>query len=241
MYLTLVLVLLGVFASSSSTGAQLLDTVQRPAGWPIRRHPRIAHFMLTRLPYLYTDSFAALRRAKRLRIRGADRNLACTRDGWAVVVHWPRLVKNGFRYRATGKHDARGREIRGRASSRFLVHEHTLEEVLTFRTRKRGGRRPHTAEEDMRVAVELGREWYGEVKGSPGFEHPLVWDRLKASAIATGVRCAFMTLTKLRGWRERVDQALAHELPIAVLPRTPKPADWQKYADAGVQVWGRWR
>lgn len=241
MYITLFLILLAILGAGHHPGVALLDEQLRPVGWPIRRHPKIAHFMRTATPYLFTDSFAALRLAKRLRLRGADRNLACTADGWAVVVHWPRMVKNGYRWRWTGEHDARGREIRERASRRFLVHEHTLEQTLTFRTRRRGGRRPHTAEQDMAVAAELGREWYGEAKGSPGFNHPLVWERLRASWIRTGVRAAIMTLTKLPGWRDRVEQALAHDFPVAVLPRTPRPADWAKYADAGVQVWGRWR
>jgi hypothetical protein len=240
-YLTLFLALFGVLAATGQSRVSLTDAPLRPTGWPIRRHPRIAHFMLTRFPYLYTDGFAALRRARFLGLRGADRNLACTLDGWAVVVHWPRLVKNGYLWRWTGELDAKGHEIRVRASRRFLVHEHTLEEVLTFRSRKRGGRRPHTAEEDMRVAASLGREWYGEAKGSPGFGQPLVWERLRVSAVKTGVRAAIMTLQKLPGWRDRLREAVAHDFPAALLIRGPKPADWAEFEALGVQAWGRWR
>jgi hypothetical protein len=240
-YLTLLLSLFGVLAATGQSRVTLTDVPHRPAGWPLRRHPRIAHFMLTRFPYLYTDGFAALHRAKRLGIRGADRNMVCTSDGWAVIVHWPRLVKNGFRWRWTGEHDTKGREIRERASSRFLAHEHPLEQVLTFRSRRRGGRRPHTAEEDMRVAAELGREWYGEAKGSPGFGQPLVWERLRVSAVRTGVRAATMTLQSLPGWRERLREAVAHDWSAALLVRGPKPADWAEFEAAGVQAWGRWR
>lgn len=213
--------------------------VAAPQGWPYRR-PRIAHFM----PYLVGDSLSSWKRARRLRIRHKDQNAQCTRDNHAVGVHWSAMAKNGYKYRATGEHyrlpGGRMVEKRVKVPGRLRVEEHDLAAVLTFRTARIGGRRPHTIREHMVAAVEQNRIMCLEVKGAPGFKHDEVWDRLAADAAATGVVLVVMTLTSIPGWWDRCQQAHRVELAVAILPRMAKPPWWDQ-PGWRPQVWGRWR
>lgn len=235
----LVLLLVGHHALSRP---DLLTTPRKPGRWPIAHHPHLAHF----LPYLTGDSLAAIKRAGRLRrlglVWGIDQNGNATHDLVVFILHW-RRYRLQYRYVWTGEHHPGGREKRvlvPRSWPKFF-DQLTAAQADRLRSAPSGGRRPYRARTHMAAAAAQGIPWCLEGKGSPGLATAGCWDHLTADAIATGVTGVFMVMTSWPNWRDEVRQAVAHGWAVAVLPRTPKPADWPEFAAAGVQVWGRWR
>lgn len=220
-------------------GVQLLDAPRRPAAWPIRRHPAIAHLM----PYLRGDSLHAIWFAARiLRRKFIDQNAQADRSGLVWIMHWANLWKGGYRWEWTGQHDAKGREIRHQIPRHRRgehINELSSEQVARRRTAQYGGRRPHTAEASMARCAKYGVTLCLEGKGTCVGARPFAY--LAAAAKRTGCAVVFMTLQSIRGWRTRLADALAVDFACALLPRGPKPADWSRIAAQGVQVWGRWR
>lgn len=232
MYLIVFLALVAL----TSRAPLALTSPTWPTNWPIRRHPRIAHLM----PYLRGDSLAAITFAARvLRRRFIDQNGQEDADGVVWILHWARLVKGGYRWHWTGQHDAHGREVRVRIPRGRMVDDCTTRYMAGVRSRKYGGRRPRTAEEHMARCARYGRILCLEGKGT--LRTRKAYEYLAAAAVRTGCVVVFMTLQSIPGWRHRIRSALAVKFPVALLPRGAKPDDWQTFADAGVQVWGRWR
>lgn len=234
--------------------------VWHPADWP-RRRPRIAHFM----PYLFGDSLAAIRRARRLRFRYIDQNLNLSSDGVPVVVHWPLVRKNRLLYEVVpASRVVRKRGRRGRYAGRIAYrrrgewvarHRHgydvrvgdlTAAQLYRLRTRHAGrGRAPRPAHQHMREAQRVGIVLCLEAKGDRRFNVPAPWAKLAAWAVHTNARVVVMTLQNLGGnanARARLAQAAHAGFPVAILPRGPRPVDWStRWAPLGVAVWGRWR
>lgn len=231
----LVLLLLGHHAVTRAA----LTAPRRPRSWPIRHHPHLAHFM----PYLTGDSLGAIRRAARLRrlglVWGIDQNGNRTADRTAWILHWGRYRWQYPLY-WTGRTTSSGREIRARVPASWprQFSQLTDAQAVLLRSLPVGGRRPHRAKVHMAAAAHHGVPWCLEGKGH---FHGVDWDRLTAEAVETGVTCVFMVLTSWPDWRTDVREATARGWAVAVLPRTPKPADWPEFAALGVQVWGRWR
>jgi len=233
------LALLAALLWATASRVQLLDAPRRPDDWPIRRHPAIAHLM----PYLRGDSLAAIWFAARvLRRKFIDQNAQADRAGLVWIMHWANLWKGGWRWEWTGEHDAKGREIRRlipkhRRSEQ--INDLSSEQVARRRTARRGGRRPHTAEASMERCAKYRLTLCLEGKGTCVGARALTY--VADAAKRTGCAVVFMTLQSIAGWRVRLRDALAVDLPCALLPRGPKPDDWEIWAARGVQVWGRWR
>jgi hypothetical protein len=231
----LVLLLIGHHAVTRPS----LTTPRKPPRWPVAHHPQLAHF----LPYLTGDSLAAIRRAGRLRrlgrVWGIDQNGNRTADRTAWILHWGRW-RLQYPFVATGRVTATGREIRALAPRSWPRHfsELTDEQAARLRQLPAGGRRPHRARVHMEVAAQQNVPWCLEGKGR---FHGVDWDRLTADAVETGVVAVFMVLTSWPDWRADVREAAARGWAVAVLPRTPRPADWAEFHALGVQVWGSWR
>lgn len=206
--------------------------------WPRvmpNHHPRIAHLM----PYLFGDSPHALIVAHRLGYRFIDRNGQRDRNNVVWIMHWADLRKGGYRWVFTGNHDAKGREIRARVPKGTKVHHCSTDYVGRLRTRKHGGRRPHTAAEDMAGCKARGLTMCLEGKGT--VTTPGAFAYIANASARTGCPVIFMTLQSIGGWRTRLTLAHGVNLPLALLPRGPKPGDWPRFRAMGVRRWGRWR
>lgn len=223
----LILLLVGHHAV---TRPGLLTVPRRPVSWPIHHHPKLAHF----LPYLTGDSLRAIRRAARLRrlgrVWGIDQNGNRTADRTVWILHWSR-----YRWQYPLIATPSGRR---RVPKSWPAHFHQLTDEQAAQLRTVTGRRPHRARRHMVEAAEAGVPWCLEGKNQM---HGADWDRLTADAIASGAVVVFMVLTSWPDWRQDVREAVAHGWAVAVLPRTPKPADWHEFEVLGVQVWGSWR
>lgn len=217
----------------------MLTAPMAPRGWPIVRHPKIAHLM----PYVRGDSLGAVWIAARvLRRKFIDQNAQEDADHLVWVVHWAKLRKIGVRWLFTGKYDAKGREIRRRLTVHELntsINDHPTEFVARLRFRERGGRRLRTAYDHMARCARYGITLCLEGKGT--LKHPEAFEYIAESAIKTGVRIVFMRLQSIAGWREAFQHALAVDLKCALLPRMARPADWVTWRNRGVQRWGYWR
>lgn len=201
------------------------------------RRPRIAHF----LPYLFGDSPRAIRVAKRLGWPWIDQNGHADRAGVAWVLHW-RRYRLEFPWYWTGRYVGR-REVRRpvpRTWPRYFDNL-TTRQASRLRSQPLGGRRPRKAVAHMGLAAEADIGWAYEAKNSPPFTQVATWERVASDRDRTGARVVIMVLTSWAYWRKIVRAALAAGLPVAVLPRTPKPADWSEFEAQGVRVWGRWR
>jgi hypothetical protein len=231
----LVLLLVGHHALTRSG---LLTAPQRPAGWPIQRHPRIAHLM----PYPWSDSLRATTVAHHLGFRYVDKNGQADADHIVWIIHWSKIGKNGIRYIWTGGIEADGREIRRPLTALELdyqIDQCSTRFVARLRWRQHGGRRIHTAEAHMRRCADLGVVMCLEGKGT--MNDAQAADYVVAAAVRTKVRLVFMTLQSIPGWRHRLDLYLDRATACALLPRGPRPQDWGVWRDRGVQRWGRWQ
>lgn len=209
-----------------------------PAGWPITRHPRIAHLM----PYLRGDSLRAIWFAVHvLRARFIDQNAQVDAYGVWWIMHWATVRKNGYRWYWTGHLDTKGREVRKRVPKHWQVHHLSTRRVRRLRTRKHGGRAPHQVGDHMRRWADLNVTGCLEGKGTTTHAPQSSYDQLAFLAELYGCRMVYMTLQSIPGWRKRLTKAAAAGLPCALLPRGRKPADWSTFEALGVQVWGRWR
>lgn len=206
----------------------------QPARMPTQ-HPHIAHFM----PYLIGDSLRAILMAFKLGFRYIDQNGQADAHGIVWIMHWARVILNGYRWYWTGHHHADGTEVRRRVPWSWKIDHLSTTEVSHLRSRKRGGRRPHTARVHMAHCKAKGRILCLEGKGT--LHRPVSFTYVASSAISTGCVVIFMTLQSIPGWRTRLRNAHAVGLPLAILPRGRKPDDWHEFEAMGVQVWGRWR
>lgn len=228
---------------------------RRVAAMP-KHHPRLLHLM----PYGIGDSLRALWLLVLSRCWGIDQNGQVDLHHVVWILHWPRIGRNGYRWLWTGERTKRGREVRRRltkAERDRLIQHCPTGWVQRLRSRRLGGRRPYTAMVHMRRLADLNAKrvakgkpekvWALEVKGNPLWLLAAPWLYLRRCATTTGVLMVAMTLQ-----RNQLDSAralhvlrLAHhvlEVPVAVLPRAAKPANWTaEWEPLGVQVWGRWR
>lgn len=209
------------------------------------RHPRTAHFM----PYLFGDSLAALKRAKRLRFKYVDQNGLCDAEGQTWISHWPKYRKQ-YRWYFTGRTTGSGnrrREIRARVPAHWpeKFHNLTTAQAASLRSARIGGRRPLRARTHMHEAHRLGLVLCLEVKNSPGFLKASTWHRLAGDRDATGCRVIVMTLQNQGGNAHafvRLTGAHAAGFPVALLPRGKRPSNWHAaWVPMGVRQWGRWR
>jgi hypothetical protein len=91
----------------------------------------------------------------------------------------------------------------------------------------------------MVAAAEARVPWCLEGKNRM---HGADWDRLTADAVASGAVVVFMVLSSWPDWQADIREASSRGWAVAVLPRTPKPANWAEFhAETGCQVWGHWR
>jgi hypothetical protein len=210
---------------------------RKPKGWPIRRHPRIAHL----LPYLVGDSIKAILRAIVLGFRFIDQNGLATRDLTVWVLHWHRY-RLQYPYVWTGRYK-NGREVRVLVPRSWPRKFDALTDAQAarLRSRPRGGKRPRRADAHMVVAAHGGIIWCLESKGGHPWRQPGTLDRLVADAVRTDVVMVLMILTSGPGWQDIARMAAERGLAVAVLPRTRKPDDWPALEALGVQAWGRWR
>lgn len=205
------------------------------------RHPRIAHFM----PYIFGDSLAALRKAKRLGFRYVDQNGLCDAQGIVWIFHWPKYRKQ-YRWISTGRHTKRGREIRVRVPKSWPAKVQDLQtsQVERLRSARFRGRKPWKARTHFAEAARLGLVLCLEVKGSPGFQNLATWRSLAIARDAFDAKVVVMTLQNQGGnaaARRRLELAAQHGFPVALLPRGKRPADWLEWQQLGVKQWGRWR
>jgi hypothetical protein len=200
------------------------------------------------MPYLRGDSLHAVWVAVHiLRRRFIDQNGQVDAFGVWWIMHWSLLRRGGYRWLFTYKHDAKGREIRVRVPKTRKVQHCPTGYVERLRTRKRGGRRPHKAAEHFTHWADEDVTGCLEGKGTVTKAPQESYDELVADALASGCRMVFMTLQSIPGWRTRLRKMHAAgvrngvTVPLALLPRGRKPADWSEFEDIGVQVWGRWK
>jgi hypothetical protein len=215
-----------------------MTTPRKPAGWPIRRHPRIAHF----LPYLVGDSIRAIFRAILLGFRFIDQNGLATQDHTTWILHWHRY-RLQYPYHWTGHYHASGREVRRLVPRTWPKRFDDLTDHQAARLRQfpRGGKRPKRAEAHMIVAAHGHIIWCLETKAGRPMLQARTWDRLAADAVRTDVVMVVMVLTSWHGWQKIASMAAVRGFAVAVLPRTPRPSDWPALEALGVQVWGKWR
>jgi hypothetical protein len=192
------------------------------------------------MPYLRGDSLWTIWFAATvLHRRFIDQNTQADAHGVVWVMHWARIVLNGYRWYWTGERDADGREVRRRVPRAWQIQNLSTAQVSHLRTRRRGGKRPHSALTHMRRMAKYNRVWCLEGKGT--MRHAVSFSYLANCARLTGCLVVFMTLQSIPGWRNRLRKAHAAGFPCALLPRGPKPDDWHEFEAMGVQVWGRWR
>lgn len=224
----LILLLVGHHAV---TRPGLLTTPRKPSRWPVAHHPHLAHF----LPYLTGDSLRAITRAGRLRrlgrVWGIDQNGNRSAQRTVWILHWGRY-RWQFPFIATPK------GLR-RVPRSWPKQFHDLTDDQAAQLRTVTGRRPYRARTHMHRAAEVGIPWCLEGKGRMAGAD---WDRLTAEAVASGATVVYMTLSSWPDWQQAVREAAAHGWAVAVLPRTPRPANWAEFhAETGCQVWGSWR
>ncbi len=220
--------------------ATTIPAPPRPKVVP-ERHPRIAHF----LPYLLGDSLRALALAIRLGYHYIDLNIRVDGQGRVWVLHWRRSNRE-WRWRWIGERTERGREIRVRNNDRRPIEQLTTAEVSRLRARRFGGRRPRKLMTYMLRARKHDLTLCLEAKNSPAFQRPEVWKRIATMASVTGCLVIVMTLQRPGEPAHRAFKILKNAtrvgFPVALLPRGPKPSDWESvWMPLGVQKWGRWR
>lgn len=227
----LALLVLLLTAHHALTRPGLLTTPRKPASWPVRHHPHLAHF----LPYLTGDSLRAINRAARLRRAGAvwgiDQNGNRTAQRTVWILHWGQ-----YRWQYPLIVTPSGRR---RVPATWPKQFHDLTDDQAAQLRTLTGRRPHRARVHMHHAAEQGIPWCLEGKGRMAGAD---WDALTADAVASGATVVYMTLSSWPDWEEAVTEAAIRGWAVAVLPRTKRPADWAAFqAATGCQVWGSWR
>lgn len=217
-----------------------MRTPNRPSPMP-DRHPHIAHFD----PYLFGDSLRAIRLAKRLGYRYIDQNGQVDRDGETWVVHWWRFRKE-WNWMWTGEYNRLGIEKRVRVGYKSAtIGGLSSRKVERLRSARFGGRRPRRLVAHMQRAADVGIILCWEVKNARAFCDKTIAQRVRAQAIRTGVVMVVMTLQNLPDNAAafcRLKNFAEEGFAVALLPRGPKPADWDgRWADIGCKQWGRWR
>lgn len=208
-----------------------------------QKHPRVFH----EKPYWRGDSLRAIKRAKRRGYRYIDQNVNLTagdpdaeaRDERpvAVVKHWPEPRKDGF----TRIVPERGRRREPHRMPRDQSIARLPWSVVSRLRRRVGSARYYRARTHMVVCADTGIILCAEVKGDRRFGHRQVMRDLRDDAKIAGGVVYVMTLQNLGDPLARLKAAKQEGFQTALLPRGPKPPDWETqwapYIDA---VWGRW-